>query len=129
MSLFQSTKDISSPTSSSKWPLLVHFSAQMIFIYWPGADNDLSMNFLFTKHIHHLLGLPVCGSNTFSISLCPSSCLNCTKYPLHKSSSPLFSGFPYKAFKGNPGLPGRGKSRIANVCISFTATFFCTDLL
>ena len=25
----------------------------IIIIYWPGPDRLLSMNFLFTKHIHH----------------------------------------------------------------------------
>lgn len=94
-------------------------SSRSLHYYCPGADRLLSMNFLFTKHIHHLDGLSVCGSNTDSRSLWPSSCLNWVKYALVESASALLLGFEYMAFSGNPASPGITKLAIAKFSISF----------
>ena len=56
-------------------------SVKKYIFHCPGPDNDLSINFFFAKHSHHLLGLPS-SPYTFSTSLTPVSCLICCKYCL-----------------------------------------------
>lgn len=87
--------------------------------YCPGPDNDLSINFFLAKHSHHLLGFPSSKEKTFSQTLAPISCRNCSKYWRIKSASCGDPGLAYTAFSGNPASPGISNLEMANEYISW----------